>query len=104
MIFILIAISNWHKCSETDYYKYSYDIGNGGKSVIYAGGTVENNGWIELSYNEKGKLISKTFSAKAQNTTRGEKALSDACVPKTPAINGTEGTDEEPVVEIYIDE
>ena len=92
------------KCSETDYYKYSYDIGNGGKSVIYAGGTVENNGWIELSYNEKGKLISKTFSAKAQNTTWGEKALSDAGVPKTPAINGTEETDEEHVVEIYIDE
>ena len=104
------------KCSETEFYKYTYDIGDGGKSVIYAGGTIEENGWIEVSYNKEGKIISKVWTSKAQETAWGEKALNDAGASKEiyvgpedssnagAAEDSGEGADEEQSVYIYLDE
>lgn len=38
------------QCGETSYYRYEKANDDGGKSVIFVGGTVENNGWIELVF------------------------------------------------------
>ena len=44
-------------CSDTDYYRYEIANTDGSKSVILIGGTIENNGWVELVFDAKGNYV-----------------------------------------------
>lgn len=44
-------------CSDTDYYRYEITNSDGSKNVILIGGTIENNGWVELVFDVKGNYV-----------------------------------------------
>ncbi|MBP3233550.1 MAG: hypothetical protein J6M65_03905 [Eubacterium sp.] len=68
------------KCSEDDYYKYSYNLDNENKAVVYVGGTAESSGWIEYAFDNTGKCVSKTKFGNVDGTTWAEKADKDSGV------------------------
>ena len=56
------------KCSENSYFRYEIDHSDGSRSVILIGGTVTDNGWIELLFDKDGnyvfsKMKIKTYDA-----------------------------------------
>lgn len=44
-------------CSDTDYYRYEITNTDGSKNVILIGGTIEDNGWVELVFDVKGNYV-----------------------------------------------
>ena len=56
----LAADGNWtdvtDKCSATGYYKYETKDNDGDKVVIYVGGTVDENGSLEFTYDKDGQV------------------------------------------------
>lgn len=44
-------------CSESTYYRYELANSDGSKSVIFVGGTVTDNGWIELLFDADGNYV-----------------------------------------------
>lgn len=44
-------------CSESTYFRYELANSNGSKSVIFIGGTVTDNGWIELLFDADGNYV-----------------------------------------------
>ncbi len=73
-----IDITN--KCSEETYYKTSYKMDNGNTSTIYIGGTADNNGWIEFSYDKSGKCITQTNYGNTKGASWAEQAINDSGV------------------------
>lgn len=44
-------------CSESTYFRYETAGSDGGKTVIFIGGTIEDNGWIELLFDADGNYV-----------------------------------------------
>lgn len=44
-------------CSESTYFRYELANSDGSKSVIFVGGTVTDNGWIELLFDADGNYV-----------------------------------------------
>lgn len=53
-------------CSETEYFRYEKINTDGSKSVILVGGTVAENGWIELMFDANGKYVNNRMSLQAE--------------------------------------
>ena len=66
------------KCNDSDFYKYEYDLANNGHSEIYVGGTPENHGWVEFTFDSDGKITTQTTSGKVKGTAWYDKALTES--------------------------
>ena len=44
-------------CSESTYFRYELANSDGSKSVIFVGGTIDDNGWIELLFDADGNYV-----------------------------------------------
>lgn len=45
------------QCREDAYYRYEVTNDDGGRSILFVGGTVENPGWIELVFDAEGNYV-----------------------------------------------
>ena len=70
------------KCNDSDFYKYEYDLANNGHSEIYVGGTPENHGWVEFTFDNDGKITSQTISGNVKGTAWYDKALTESGADK----------------------
>lgn len=53
------------RCSENSYFRYEIDNSDGSRSVILIGGTVTDNGWIELLFDKDGNYVFNKMKVKA---------------------------------------
>lgn len=58
------------QCGENSYYRYEAANDDGGKSVILVGGTVENNGWVELVFDADGNYVFNQMKVEADSSGR----------------------------------
>ena len=70
------------KCNDSEFYKYDNDLANNGHSAIYVGGTSENNGWVEFTYDSAGKITTQTTSGNVKGKAWFNNALTESGADK----------------------